>query len=219
MTGFLEDEDDRGGSEGHSRCKDLMTSGRIARWSTTRNLVSHAGLVPVLQVAEQAGLSQLLDEHVRFVDERVKSGTADPTPNLISIIAAMAAGADSIDDLDLLRAGGMKQLFGGVYAAATLGSCCGSSPTAISGNCRQFAPAPDRPRRTDPRSCPASTNKPSSTSTPLLRPVYGHTKQDASFGHEDRREDQPTTRSVPARRHHLTETAAARTTETAMPPR
>jgi hypothetical protein len=41
------------------------------------NLVSHAGLVPVLELAEQAGLSQLLDEHVRVVDERVKSGAAN----------------------------------------------------------------------------------------------------------------------------------------------
>jgi hypothetical protein len=30
-------------------------------------------------------------------------------------------GADSIDDLDLIRSGGMPGLFGGVYAPATLG--------------------------------------------------------------------------------------------------
>lgn len=72
------------------------------------SLVSHAGLVPVLQLAEQAGLSQLLDEHVRFVDERVKSGAANPTPKLTSIIAAMAAGADTIDDLDIIRSGGLN---------------------------------------------------------------------------------------------------------------
>jgi hypothetical protein len=33
----------------------------------------------------------------------------------------MLAGADSIDDLDVVRAGGMKKHFGGVYAYATLG--------------------------------------------------------------------------------------------------
>jgi hypothetical protein len=38
------------------------------------NLVSHAGLVPVMELAEQAGLSDLLDQHVRFADERVKFG-------------------------------------------------------------------------------------------------------------------------------------------------
>ena len=72
-------------------------------------------------LAEQAGLSRLLAEHVRFVDEWVKSGAANSTPKLTSIIAGMAAGADSIDDLDVVRAGGMNKLFGGVYAAATLG--------------------------------------------------------------------------------------------------
>jgi hypothetical protein len=32
------------------------------------NIVSHAGLVPVLELAERAGLSRLLDEHVRFTE-------------------------------------------------------------------------------------------------------------------------------------------------------
>jgi hypothetical protein len=70
------------------------------------NLVSHAGLVPLMELAEQAGLSALLDEHVRFTSERVRSGAANPTPKLTSIIAGMAAGADSIDDLDVIRSGG-----------------------------------------------------------------------------------------------------------------
>ena len=85
------------------------------------NLVSCAGLVALLELAEQTGLSRLLDEHIRFGCERVKSGAANPTPKLTSIIAGMAAGGDSIDDLDVVRSGGMKQLFGAVYAAATLG--------------------------------------------------------------------------------------------------
>jgi hypothetical protein len=85
------------------------------------NLVSHAGLVPLLELAEQAGLSRLLNEHVRFTSEWVKSGAANATAKLTSIIAGMAAGADSIDDLDVIRAGGMKKLFGGVYACSTLG--------------------------------------------------------------------------------------------------
>jgi hypothetical protein len=85
------------------------------------NLVSSAGLIPVMELAERAGLSQLLDEYVRFTSERIKSGAANATPKLASIVAGMAAGADSIDDLDVIRAGGMSKLFRGVYAAATLG--------------------------------------------------------------------------------------------------
>src|SRR5512146_1263601 len=75
------------------------------------NLISAAGLIPVMELAEQAGLSDLLDKHVHFGCERVKAGAANPTPKLTSIIAGMAAGADSIDDLDVIRAGGMKQVF------------------------------------------------------------------------------------------------------------
>lgn len=34
----------------------------------------------------------------------------------------MCAGADSIDDLDMLRTGGMDRVFGGIYAPSTIGS-------------------------------------------------------------------------------------------------
>ena len=73
------------------------------------NLVSCAGLVPVMELAAQTGLPNLIEEHVVFRSERIRSGAANPTPKLTSIIAGMAAGADSIDDLDVIRAGGMKK--------------------------------------------------------------------------------------------------------------
>ncbi|HUH70099.1 MAG TPA: hypothetical protein VLZ05_15310 [Mycobacterium sp.] len=38
-----------------------------------KNLVSAAGLVPVLELAEQTGLSRLIDEHVELPSSRVKS--------------------------------------------------------------------------------------------------------------------------------------------------
>ena len=34
----------------------------------------------------------------------------------------MASGADSIDDMDVLRHGAMSTLFGGIWAPSTLGS-------------------------------------------------------------------------------------------------
>lgn len=147
------------------------------------NLVSHAGLVPLLELAELAGLSRLLDEHVRFTNERVKSGAANSTPKLTSIIAGMAAGADSIDDLDVIRAGGMKQLFGGVYANATLGILLREF---THGHARQLSAVLRRhlialAQRTsvlagiDER-CFVDIDS-------LLRPVYGRAKQGASFGH------------------------------------
>ena len=87
------------------------------------NLVSYAGLAPVLTLAERAGLSELIGERVRIdpAATKVRSAGVNPVGKLTSIIAGMACGADSIDDLDVIRAGGMKQLFTGVYAATTLG--------------------------------------------------------------------------------------------------
>src|SRR6266536_2944579 len=147
------------------------------------NLVSHAGLVPLMELAEQAGLSQLLDEHVGFTSERVKSGAANATPKLTSIIAGMAAGADSIDDLDVIRSGGMKKLFGGVYACATLGIFLREF---THGHVRQLAAVLRRllvalAARTP--LLPGITDRVYFDIDSLLRPVYGKAKQGASFGH------------------------------------
>jgi hypothetical protein len=70
------------------------------------NLVSCAGLVPVMVLAEQAGLSELLANKIHIAAPRVKSGSANPAPKLATLIAGMCAGADYIDDVDLVRAGG-----------------------------------------------------------------------------------------------------------------
>jgi len=65
-------------------------------------------------MAETAGLYDLLD------------GLSVPSPNAAAkatcVVGGMLAGADSIDDLDLLRRGGMTKLFGGVRAASALGT-------------------------------------------------------------------------------------------------
>jgi len=86
------------------------------------NLVSCAGLVPVMALAEQAGLSELLANKIHIAAPRVKSGSANPAGKLATLIAGMCAGADYIDDVDLVRAGGMKTLFHRVYAPSTVGT-------------------------------------------------------------------------------------------------
>ena len=48
-------------------------------------------------------------------------GGGEPAGKLTSIIAAMMCGADSIDDVDVLRAGGTPRVFDEVYAPSTLG--------------------------------------------------------------------------------------------------
>src|SRR5215212_4321787 len=71
------------------------------------NLVSHAGLVPLLELAEQTRLPEIIAETVSITTPRIKSGAANPAPKLLTVIAGMCAGADSIDDLNMLRAGGV----------------------------------------------------------------------------------------------------------------
>jgi hypothetical protein len=87
-----------------------------------QNLVSCAGLVPVMRLAEQTGLARLLDEKVRITASRIESGSANPAPKLATLIAGMSAGADCIDDVDVLRSGGMQTLFDGVYGPSTVGT-------------------------------------------------------------------------------------------------
>ncbi len=79
------------------------------------NLVSSAGLVPALRLAETAGLHDLLEQ-------RLSVASPNPVAKATCVIAGMLAGADNIDKLDLLRHGGMDRLFDGLRAPSTLGT-------------------------------------------------------------------------------------------------
>lgn len=81
------------------------------------NLVSCAGLAPVLALAQRCRLQDLVRERVRVPGE----AGANPVLKIPALVAGMIAGADSIDDMDLLRHGAMTRLFGGIRAPSTLG--------------------------------------------------------------------------------------------------
>src|SRR3954465_4376529 len=82
------------------------------------NLVAAAGLVPLMALARRAGLRELVDERLSVpTDKGANAGL-----KLSSLVAGMAAGADSIDDMALLRHGGMGKVFTGAYVPSTLGS-------------------------------------------------------------------------------------------------
>jgi hypothetical protein len=147
------------------------------------SLVSCAGLVPVMRLAEQTGLAQLLSEKVRIAVPRIKSGSANPAPKLRTLIAGMCAGADSIDDIDVLRSGGMTSLFDGVYAPSTVGTLL-----------REFTFGHARQLESVLREhlvalcgrvdlLPGADERVFVDIDSLLRPVYGHAKQGASYGH------------------------------------
>jgi len=95
----------------------------------------------------------------------------------------MAADADSIDDLDVIRSGGMRRLFGGVYAPATLGQFL-----------REFSHGHNLQLASVLRThlvnlvegtdlLPGIGQRAFIDIDSLLRPVFGHAKQGASYGH------------------------------------
>lgn len=82
------------------------------------NLVSAAGLVPVLRLAGDAGLGALAGELLTVPGDK----GANAGGKVTALVAGMLAGADSIDDMGVLRHGAMRTLFDRPYAPSTLGS-------------------------------------------------------------------------------------------------
>jgi hypothetical protein len=147
------------------------------------NLVAVAGLVPVMTLAEQTGLTSMLADKVAITAPRIKSGSANPAPKLATLIAAMCAGADCIDDIDLLRSGGCPELFDGVYAPSTVGTLLREFTF---GHARQLESVLGEhlcalAGRVD--LLPGAGVRAFIDIDSLLRPVYGHQKQGASYGH------------------------------------
>jgi hypothetical protein len=143
------------------------------------NLVSLAGLVPVMALAERAGLPDLVAEHVRpggdcGVNAHLKVGC---------LVAGMAGGADSIDDMGVLRHGAMGTLFGGVRAPSTLGSHLRSytwgNVQQLEKTGREFLA---RLARQAPL-LPGADVLAFIDIDSMQKRVYGHAKQGAGFGH------------------------------------
>lgn len=145
-------------------------------------LVSTAGLVPLLRLAERAGLHDIAEHHIRLPATAGSAG-AHPAAKIASIVAGMCVGADSIDDLGVLRHGALPRLFTGIRAPSTLGSFL-----------RGFAWPQVRALDTVARRTLAGLAR----ATPLLpgadayawldvdstiTPVYGHAKQGAEHGY------------------------------------
>jgi Transposase DDE domain group 1 len=143
------------------------------------NLVSHAGLVPVMALAQRAGLADLVAEHVR------PGGQCGVNADLKvpCLVAGMAAGADSIDDMGLLRHGAMGALFGGVRAPSTLGSHLRSyswgNVSQLEKAGREFLIALAR----EAPLLPGADVLAFIDIDSMQKRVYGHHKQGARFGH------------------------------------
>lgn len=83
-------------------------------------LVANAGLIAPAALAERLGLKALFDERVDLGDA---PGAANAGLKAMTVIHAVLAGADSIDDCDVLRAGSTAVVLGHeVRAPSTIGT-------------------------------------------------------------------------------------------------
>jgi hypothetical protein len=108
----------------HTSAKDIpqvnlsQTPAAIGAAFDAPNLIASAGLVPLIALAEAAGLSGLVSAHVSVPTD--KGANADL--KTMSLVAGMCSGADSIQDMSILRHGALGKTFVHRYAPSTLGS-------------------------------------------------------------------------------------------------
>ena len=144
------------------------------------NLVSAAGLVPAVKLATGAGLAVLADRHLSVPTDK----GANAGGKVTALVAGMVAGADSIDDMALLRHGAMGRVFDRAYAPSTLGSFLRAFTF---GHVRQLDAVASRfwsRWPTGPRWSRPSTDAPVLVDVDdTIIEVHGHAKQGAGFGY------------------------------------
>lgn len=140
------------------------------------NLVSCAGLVPVVELARRSGL-------VDLVERRSTVSAANATAKVSTLVAGMLAGADSIEDMDLLRHGGMDRIFVGVRAPSTLGTFLRSFTF---GHVRQLDAVAAGVLEGLARHAPLLPGAEAIAFVDIddtIRRTYGHAKQGAGYGY------------------------------------
>lgn len=142
------------------------------------NLIGSAGLVPAAVLMDRIGLDDLVGEHVRI------GGVANAEIKIGSLLLGMLAGADCIDDMDVLRHGAMERVLTGVRAPSTLGTFLRSFTfghvrqlEAVA--CRAFAQLVT----TVPAVLPGLDSWAVVDIDDTMKPVYGITKQGAQHGY------------------------------------
>jgi len=141
--------------------------------------VSSAGLVPVMRLAESCDLYGIVRERLHVPSYKGSNASG----KVATIVAGMLIGADSIDDLDVVRHGGMPALFGGVYAPSTLGEFLREF---THGHVRQLQAVGREFLVQLARATPLLPGAGAVTFIDvdsLLRRVYGKKKQGVGFGH------------------------------------
>jgi hypothetical protein len=130
-------------------------------------------------IRARCGLAGLAGEHVRLAS---RTGV-NAHLKLECLVAGMAGGADSIDDMDVLRHGAMPLLFGGIRAPSTLGSFLRSFTW---GNVRQLEKVQREFLAVLARQAPLLPGKDVLAFVDIdsrQKRVFGYQKQGAAFGY------------------------------------
>jgi hypothetical protein len=84
-----------------------------------RRAVADAGIALPMTLAARLGIEALVGRFVRLGE---RAGAANAGRKVMTLVAAMLLGADSIDDCDILRCGRTGALLGRVVSPSTLGT-------------------------------------------------------------------------------------------------
>lgn len=95
-----------------------------------QHAVANAGLLLTATLGDRLGIQTLADQ---LVDLGRRPGAARPGRKVLTLVHAMVAGGDTIDDVDLLRSGSTAAVLGHqVMAPRPVGRSCAASPSAMS---------------------------------------------------------------------------------------
>ena len=145
-------------------------------------LVANAGLLLPATLADRLGIEQAADE---LIDLGERPGAARPGRKILTVVHGLLAGGDSIDDVEVLRAGATARVLGNrVMAASTVGTFLRAfafghvrqldqlAETALARAWQAGAGPGDGPMTVDADS--------------TICEVYGHHKQGAAYGYTRR---------------------------------
>lgn len=150
------------------------------------NLIAYGGLAAGVRLAERCGLPGLVRSKLRLAGAANGAGTG-PEAKVMSLVAGMLAGADTIDDVGVLRHGAMHRAFGGIRAPSTLGTFLRAFTW---GHVRQLESATKAFTANLVRHCnllPGADQVVFLDIDSKIKPVHGYAKQGAAFGYTKQR--------------------------------
>ena len=93
---------------------------RLAVAFDDERVIANAGVMLPALLADRLGIEAVVEE---IVDLGARSGAANPGRKVMTLVSAMALGADCIEDCDVLRSGQTSAVLGhGIAAPSTLGT-------------------------------------------------------------------------------------------------